>query len=223
MSICNVISYPGQVAYGEALAMQYALLEERLLGKIPDTLMLVEHPPTITLGRGSDPADLLTDRDALERRGIVIESIDRGGEITYHGPGQLVGYPILDLNAHGRDLHLYLRNIEEVIVEILDNFDLVGEQKSGLTGVWVNDRKIAAIGIKVRQWTTMHGFAINRDLDLTSMRSDFVPCGIREFGVTSLAEELRDNVPSRKQLEEITVQVFARRFNLTPRMTVPVV
>ena len=185
MSPCRIISYPLPVPYAEALAEQSALAEQRGRGEVPDMLLLLEHPPTITLGRRTQDADLHTAAGELEARGIIVERVDRGGEITYHGPGQLVGYPVLDLRQRGQDLHKYLRNLEEVIIRTLTEFAVQGERVAGRTGVWVGDSKIAAIGIKVSRWITTHGFALNITTDLTSFRRDFVPCGIADFSVTS--------------------------------------
>ena len=157
MPVCRIISHSRPVPYPLALTWQYELARQRQAGEIPDTLLLLEHPPTITLGRGSDEADLRTPELALQARGIGVERVDRGGEITYHGPGQLVGYPILDLRQHGQDLHHYLRDLEEVVIRTLAVYGLAGERIAGLTGVWVEGRKLAAIGIKVSRWVSLHG------------------------------------------------------------------
>jgi lipoyl(octanoyl) transferase len=198
------------------LEWQYDLVRRRQAGEIDDTLLLLEHPPTITLGRGTDDADLLTTEGVLAQRGVAVARVDRGGEITYHAPGQLVGYPILDLRRHGQDLHRYLRDLEEVLIRVLTAYGLSGSRIPGLTGVWVNEAKIAAIGIKVSRWVTMHGFALNIDLDLTPMRQDFVPCGIRDRGVTSLAEQTNGPSPSRTDVEILLVAAFADVFSFTP-------
>lgn len=209
-----MISYPAPVPYAEALRQQYALVRCRQAGEIEDTLLLLEHPPTITLGRGTEAADLLTDRETLESRGVTVVETDRGGEITYHAPGQIIGYPILDLRDHGQDLHRYLRDLEDVLIRTLAEYSLIGERIPGLTGVWVNGAKIAAIGIKVSRWVTMHGFALNVALDLAPMRRDFIPCGIRDRGVTSLAEQRPGVVPSRAAVESALIAAFADVFHL---------
>lgn len=216
--VCRIVSYPGLVPYADALAEQYALVRHRQEGESEDTLMLLEHPPTITLGRGTDDADLLTDVQALKARGIAVERVDRGGEITYHAPGQLVGYPILDLRAHGQDLHRYLRSLEEVLIRALAAFGVVSRRIPGLTGVWVGDAKIAALGIKVSRWVSMHGFALNVSPDLTPMRQDIVPCGIRDRGVTSLAE-LLSVPPSRSEVEPQVIAAFTEVFHVRPQLT----
>ncbi len=216
MPPCQILSCPGLTPYATALAWQRELARRRQAGEVPDTLLLLEHPPTITLGRGSHREDLLTSPDVLQRRGIDVIEADRGGEISYHAPGQLVGYPILDLRQHGQDLHKYLRDLEEVLIRSLGDFSLTGTRQPGLTGVWVGDAKIAAMGIKVTRWVSLHGFALNIDLDLTPMRRDFVPCGIRDRGVTSL-RELRPERPwARAEVEDAVVKAFADVFGLDP-------
>lgn len=216
MPICDIISFPTPVPYADALAMQTDLVRCRLADEVGDTLLLLEHPPTITLGRGTDDADLRTDAATLEARGIAVVRTDRGGEITFHAPGQLVGYPILDLREHGQDLHKYLRALEETLIRVLAEFGLAGERIPGLTGVWVNGAKIAALGIKVSRWVSMHGFALNIDPDLSPMRCDFVPCGIKDRGVTSLAELLPNERLTRTEVEPRVVAAFAEVFGVTP-------
>ncbi len=219
MPICHIVSCPGLVPYGEALKTQYELVQRRQADEIPDTLLLLEHPATITLGRRADPSDLLTDRDGLARRGIAVETVDRGGEITFHAPGQLVGYPILDLRAHGQDLHRYLRDLEEVLIQTLRAYGIVGERLPGFTGVWVQERKIAAIGIKVSRWVTMHGFALNIDPNLSVFRQDIVPCGLRDYDVTSLSELLGAACPTRAEIEPFLIAAFERVFGLAASLT----
>lgn len=219
MPICHSVSCSGLVPYREALAAQYDLVRRRQADEIPDTLLLLEHPPTVTLGRRADPSDLLTDRDDLARRGITVETVDRGGEITFHAPGQLVGYPILDLRAHGQDLHRYLRDLEEVLIQTLRVYGVTGERMPGLTGVWVQERKIAALGIKVSRWVSMHGFALNIDPDLSVFRQDIVPCGLRDYDVTSLAELLGAACPARAEIEPFLIAAFERVFGVSMRLT----
>jgi lipoyl(octanoyl) transferase len=211
---CQLISYSQLVPYAEALARQYALAEQRGRGEIPDTLLLLEHPPTITLGRRTQESDLLTREEALTAQGVAVERVDRGGEITSHGPGQLVGYPILDLRQHGSDLHKYLRDLEEVLIQTIREFGLIGERVPGRTGVWVQDRKIAAIGIKISRWISLHGFALNITNDLAPFRNDFVPCGIQDKEVTSLAELLGTGCPARAEVEAVLLGKFAKIFGV---------
>ena len=216
LPVCHVISYAEPVPYPVALAQQYALAERRQCGEIPDTLLLLEHPPVITLGRGSHESDLLTDEVALRVRGIAVERVDRGGEVSYHAPGQLVGYPILDLREHGQDLHRYLRDLEEVIIRALVVYGLHGERVPGRTGVWIEDRKIAAIGIKVSRWISLHGWALNITTDLAPFRQDIIPCGIRDRDVTSLFEVLGDRCPTRDAVEAVALHAFAEQFGVQP-------
>jgi len=215
LPVCQVISYAAPVPYRDALARQYALAERRRLGAIPDTLLLLEHLPVITLGRGSRESDLLTDEAALRARGITVERVDRGGEVSYHAPGQLVGYPILNLREHGQDLHRYLRDLEEVIIRTLAVYGLPGGRVPGRTGVWVGDRKVAAIGIKVSRWVSLHGWALNITTDLAPFRRDIVPCGISDRDVTSLAELLPGDVPERADVERALLAAFAEVFQVT--------
>ena len=216
MPICRIISFPQPVAYQAALAQQYALAAQRGRGEIPDTLLLLEHLQVVTLGRGTKEADLLTGEAGLRARGIGVERVDRGGEITYHGPGQLVGYPILDLKQHGQDLHKYLRDLEEIIIQTLAAYGLDGERVPGRTGVWVHDRKIAAIGIKVSRWVSLHGWALNITTDLTPFRQDIVPCGIADRDVTSLRELLGERCPARADVESRLVAAFGETFGVEP-------
>lgn len=216
--LCHTLSLPGLTPYAEALALQMRLLAARQQNVIPDTLVLLEHPPTITLGRGSHEADLLTSEYQLRQQGFTIERVDRGGEITYHAPGQLVGYPILDLREHGQDLHRYLRDLEETLIRTLGVLGVEAGREPGLTGVWTGGSKIAALGIKVSRWVTMHGFALNISPDLSPMRRDFVPCGISDRGVTSLAECLPSTLWTRAKVEPHVLHAFLDVFQLSPHM-----
>ncbi len=177
--------------YRDCVAVQTDVLESVAAGRQYHTLILVEHEPVLTLGANFHAENLLLPLEEYAQRGIEIEVTDRGGDITYHGPGQLVVYPIFNLNELGKDLHLWLRNLEETIIVALREFDVEGFRFPPNTGVWVEGverRKIAAIGIKVRRWVSMHGIAINCDNDL-SVFNLITPCGIREYGVTSLSAE----------------------------------
>ncbi|GIW06661.1 MAG: octanoyltransferase [Dehalococcoidia bacterium] len=184
----------GLLGYDDALQYQQALVTQRLSGRVGDTILFVEHPPTITLGRAANRANLLLSEAELARRGVAVRESDRGGDVTYHGPGQLVGYPIVDLTGRGRDLHRYLRDIEGVLISALEELGIEAGRVPGLTGVWVGPRKIAAIGIKVSRWVTSHGFALNVGPDLSGF-SFIVPCGIRDRGVTSISRELGQRIP----------------------------
>jgi lipoyl(octanoyl) transferase len=177
----------GRIGYGEALSLQAELVEQRKQGAIPDQLLLLEHPHVVTLGRNGRREHLLARPEMLERAGIEFFETDRGGDITYHGPGQLVGYPILDLREWKRDVVAYVRGLEQVIIDALVEFGLAAGRLPGCTGVWVEDRKIAAIGVHISRWITSHGFALNVDTDLSYFRY-IVPCGLSR-PVTSMAAE----------------------------------
>jgi lipoyl(octanoyl) transferase len=184
----------GLVPYADALARQRALAEARLAGRLAtDTLLLLEHPPVVTLGRGTRQASLPLAPDLLRRRGVEVFEIERGGDVTFHGPGQLVGYPIFDLAGAGfrRDLHWFLRQLEATLIAALDALGIPAERRVGYTGVWTGGerRKIASIGIHVRQWVTWHGFALNVTTDLAPFDL-IVPCGIPDVVMTTVAQEL---------------------------------
>ncbi|MGH7701822.1 MAG: lipoyl(octanoyl) transferase LipB [Gemmatimonadales bacterium] len=175
--------------YGETLELQRELAGRRAAGAIGnDLLLLVEHDPVITLGRGSKPESLPVPRQELERLGVAVFEVERGGDVTFHGPGQLVGYPILDLGGHRRDLHWYLRQLEAALIGGLAGLGIEAERHPGFTGVWTRGRKIVSIGIHVRQWVTFHGFALNVTTDLQRFEL-IVPCGIRGVEMTSVARE----------------------------------
>ena len=169
-------------------------------------MLLLEHPPVITLGRTARREHLLADDDELRRRGIELHETGRGGEITYHGPGQLVGYPIVDLNCYGKDLHRYLRQLEEILIRTLADFGLSGAALPGKTGVWVEGRKIASIGIAVRRWISYHGFAMNIDNDLTDFAA-IIPCGLPGVTMTSMCRELGEPV-AKNHVAEILIGHF---------------
>ena len=178
----------GPMAYAEATELQRDLAERVSLGEERSALLLVEHPPVLTLGANFHESNLLLSMDEYRRHGVEIHRTDRGGDVTYHGPGQLVAYPIFDLRLIGQDLHRWLRDIEQAIILAIGDFGIEGRRFAPNTGVWVGDRKIAAIGIKVRKWISMHGLALNCDNDLAPFGT-IVPCGIEGYGVTSLTQE----------------------------------
>lgn len=186
----------GRVSYADALALQRALVEERRAGRVPDLLLLLEHPHVITLGSRSDAArsHVLATPGRLSELGVEVSGTPRGGDVTYHGPGQLVGYPILDLKPDRADVYRYVRNLEEVMIRASARFGVKAGRMEGLTGAWVGGSKIGAIGVRISRWITSHGFAynVNTDLDYFNL---IVPCGIRDHGVTSLARELGSAVP----------------------------
>ena len=177
----------GLLPYADALALQRTLVEDRRAGRVGDLLLLVEHPPVLTLGVRGDGGRshvLVTDQ-ALAARGIEVHETGRGGDITYHGPGQIVGYPILDLKPDRQDVHRYVRDLEEVLIRVAVDHGLAAHRVAGLTGVWVGHEKLAAIGVRISRWITSHGFALNVSTDLSSFDL-ILPCGIPDRGVTSL-------------------------------------
>jgi len=176
----------GRVGYLDAARLQDHLVEERKRGAIPDTFLFLEHPPVLTLGRASQEGNVLAPPAVLAARGVEVFETSRGGDVTYHGPGQLVGYGIVDLKAHGRDVALYLRRLEAAVLALLARHAIAGERHPAYTGVWAGGNKVCAIGVRVDHWVTSHGFALNVDADLSPFDL-IVPCGIRSRGVTSLA------------------------------------
>lgn len=184
----------GLRSYGEVLELQRAAARARIFGELAqDVLLLVEHPPVITLGRSSKDAHLLANPEQLTARGVEVFEVERGGDVTFHGPGQLVGYPIIDLKRHKQDLHWYLRQVEEVLIRALAEFGIAGERVAKYTGVWTGRRKIASIGVHARDWVTWHGFALNVSTEL-SFFDLIVPCGIPEVTMTSMQRELARDV-----------------------------
>ena len=200
----------GRTRHADATARQLALVEDRIAGKTGDTLVFTEHEPVYTLGlRAGAAAHLLWDDAERARRGIGLEQTGRGGDITYHGPGQLVGYPIVSLDR-SRDLHAYLRFLEQVVIDALAELGLNAARRDGLTGIWVGPRKIAAIGVAARRWVTYHGFALNLDPDLTPF-SGIVPCGIpsAQGTVTCVAAEL-GRAPEAAKVKGLLADAFWR-------------
>ena len=186
----------GVVDYPAALELQRELVEQRKQGLIPDQLLLLEHPHVITLGARNHNArsNVLETPEALARRGVALFETGRGGDVTYHGPGQLVGYPILELPKDRRDVHRYVRDLEEVLIGAVAAFGIGAARIPGLTGIWVGDRKLAAIGVRISRWVTSHGFALNVNTNLSRFEL-IVPCGITDKGVTSMAQLLGRPVP----------------------------
>ena len=209
----------GRMAYAEALELQRALAQARIEKTIDrDLLLLVEHPPVVTLGRGFQRNSLTTPREFLEARGLDVFEIDRGGDVTFHGPGQLVGYPIFDLSEHRPDLHWFLRRLEEALIIGLADLGVEGARRERYTGVWTNGRKIASIGIHVKQWVTWHGFALNVTTDL-SYFDLIVPCGIPDVVMTSIHRELVERAPRdlwNRALDSVIIG-FSQAFGQRPQ------
>ena len=197
----------GLLPYAQALELQRAAARARLSGELrDDVLLLVEHPPVVTLGREAQKAHVVVPQDLLATRGVEVFEVERGGDVTFHGPGQLVGYPIFDLRQHKQDLHWYLRQLEEALILALQSYELLAWRNAGYTGVWVGPerpRKIASIGVHARDWVTWHGFALNVTTDLTFFEL-IVPCGIQNVEMTSLARETgRDDVTVVRALPDV--------------------
>ena len=211
----------GTRPWDQVLEVQRAAARARIEGTLAnDLLILCEHPPVITLGRSFKPGNLTASAALLEARGVVLHEAERGGDVTFHGPGQLVGYPIVDLQVHKPDLHWYLRILEEMLLRVLDTQGIEGSRQKGQTGVWVGGRKIASIGVHARQWVTWHGFALNVTTDL-SYFDLMVPCGIPDVRMTSIAAELAgqgEPVASalNAQVEQATINAMADVLDLTP-------
>jgi lipoyl(octanoyl) transferase len=205
----------GTMPYEEALELQRAAARLRIAGEIDeDLLLLVEHPPVITFGRSGKPQHLLAAPELLRQRGVALFEVERGGDVTFHGPGQLVGYPIVDLKRHRRDLHWYLRQMEQALIDALVAVGVAGDRNPPHTGVWVDGRKIASIGVHARDWVTWHGFALNVTTDLGYFDL-IVPCGIPEVTMTSLERERAGGV-TIDEVKHATATAFGRTFGLFP-------
>jgi lipoate-protein ligase B len=204
---CELVDL-GRIGYAQALVLQTNLVERRKRGEIPDQLLIVEHPHVITMGRNGHAENLLASPEVLERSGIELHYTDRGGDVTYHGPGQIVGYPIVDLREWKRDVVAYLRALEQVLIEALAEFGIAAGRMPGATGVWVEGAKVAAIGVHISRWVTSHGLALNLDTNLDYFKY-IVPCGLTQ-PVTSMRAL---GCPARR--EEVIVAIagaFARVF-----------
>lgn len=207
----------GTMSYGEALELQRQVARARIDESLEqDVLLLVEHPPVVTLGRSAKEHHLLASREQLAARGVELFEVERGGDVTFHGPGQLVGYPIIDLERHRKDLHWYLRQVEEALIVALAEIGIAAERNPGLTGVWTSGRKIASIGVHARDWVTWHGFALNVSTDLRYFEL-MVPCGIQSVVMTSVDHELGRGVAPMAEVEKLVSNAFGRVFDLEPR------
>ena len=198
----------GKSDYREAWELQKKLQSQRISGEIDDLLLLVEHFPVYTLGKNAPKEHLLNNKSD----NISIVQSDRGGNVTFHGPGQLVAYPILDLNNYKKSITWYMRELEKLIINTLNDYNIKAERKKGLTGVWVNDKKIAALGVRISKWVTMHGFSLNINPDLKYYQG-IIPCGISQYGVTSMANILGNSAPKMSEIKEKIVSQFISNFS----------
>ena len=205
LTVCHL----GPTAYREGLALQEGLVAARAAEATGDWLLYPDHPPLLTVGRSANPDSLRADSHTLSRMGIEVFEVARGGDVTWHGPGQLVGYLITHLDAQGRDLHRFLRRIEQGLIGALRTIGLEGKRVPGRTGVWIGERKIASIGVAVRKWVSYHGFALNVAPDLGFF--DLIhPCGLRGIRMTSVAECLGEKAPSLARARELVAEAMAR-------------
>jgi lipoate-protein ligase B len=192
--------------YNDTWKLQKKLQSKRILGEIVDHLLLVEHPPVFTLGKNASKQHIINNSED-----VSIIQTDRGGNITFHGPGQLVCYPILDLNHYKRSITWYMRELEQLIIDVLGEYDIKASRKKGLTGTWVKDKKIAALGVRISRWVTMHGFSLNINPDLNFYKN-IIPCGIKEYGVTSMAKIMGNEVPSMDEVKTKMTKHFTKNF-----------
>ena len=210
------VHHLGRIGYANALALQEQLLEARAEQRIGDTLLLLEHDPVITLGRAGKREHVLASRELLDAQGVELHETGRGGDVTYHGPGQLVGYPIIDLHPDRRDVRRYVSGLEEVMIRMAAAYGLQAGRIAGLNGTWIEDRKIGAVGVRIRRWITMHGFAFNVTTRLQAFEL-IVPCGIPDKRVTSRAHELSRSV-TLDEVEVLAARIFGEVFECEPRL-----
>lgn len=203
----------GLIGYEEAYELQKKIWADKAAGKEEDALLLLEHTPTLTLGKSGKLKNLLVEREELADKKISLYFTDRGGDITYHGPGQLVAYPIIDLRKRGKDIHRYINELQEAVIKTLADFSIRGERDQKYVGVWVGEDKICAMGVAVHKWITMHGLALNVDPDLKAF-SFITPCGIAGRGVTSMAK-LRESPPFMEEVIDRFIAHFSQIFSMT--------
>jgi lipoyl(octanoyl) transferase len=201
-----LVRHLGRVPYAEGLQIQEQLVAERQAGRIVDVLLMLEHDPVFTMGRNAQAENVLLSKEALQAKGFQLFETGRGGDVTYHGPGQVVGYPILELPPERRDVHRYVRDLEEVMIRACADYGIAAARIAGKTGAWVGTEKIGAIGVRIARWVTSHGFALNvaNDLDPFTL---IVPCGIRDHGVTSLSKLVGREVTSGEAADRLSVHL----------------
>lgn len=204
----------GRTRYASAWALQKELVQKRADSTVPDCLLLTEHEPVITMGRGTDRRNLLVSEKVLTERGVDVHEVERGGDITFHGPGQTVMYPIIDLRERGRDVHRYLRDLEQIVIEALADVGLAASIKESLTGIWVDDHKVGAIGVAVSRWITYHGVAVNvsNDLDYFKLIN---PCGITQYPVGSVSQLVGREIKAA-HFNDLLVHFFVEYFGYEP-------
>lgn len=198
-------------SYNPVWDFQRRLQQQRIAGEIPDTLVFVEHNPVYTIGKNGTDLHVIASENFLQERGIEVVQVDRGGDVTYHGPGQLVGYPIFDLHQHKKSVSFYMRQLEEVFIDALTHWDLKGDRVEGYTGVWIGDEKITALGVRISRWVTMHGFAFNVNTRLDDF-GGIIPCGIFHRGVTSLEKQLGHAV-DMQAVKTVVLKSFIKVFD----------
>ena len=202
---CKILDL-GLSDFNDTWELQKKLQSKRILNEIKDHFLIVEHHPVYTLGKNAPKEHLLN-----SQKNISVIQTDRGGNITFHGPGQLVGYPILDLNKYKRSITWYMRKLEQLIIDILGNYNIIAHRKKGLTGVWVRNEKIAALGVRISKWVTMHGFSININPNLEYYKF-IIPCGIEDYGITSMEKIMGDEVPSMDEIKLTVKNLFSKNF-----------
>jgi len=214
-------SFLGRIPYGEAVRLQHGLREAVKRGEGPEHLLLLEHPHVYTLGRNADQADILAGAEWLRARGVEVAECDRGGQVTYHGPGQLVGYPILNLSPDRRDIRRYVQDLQRTLILTLADFGVTAEARDGqsFVGVWVGEKKIASIGVHLSRWVTTHGFALNVSTDL-SYFTGIIPCGLHQVELTSI-ERLTGKAPALAEIAEVYAGHFVRTFEREPVVVSP--
>ncbi len=203
----------GRQPYNPVWDFQRELQRKRIDQKIPDTLIFVEHNPVYTIGKNGSDLHVIASSSFLQTHGIEVVQVDRGGDVTYHGPGQLVGYPIFDLHQHKQSVSWYMRSLEEAFIQVLSHFEIKGQRSEGYTGVWVKDEKIVALGVRISRWVSMHGFAFNVSTNLSHF-GGIIPCGIFHQGVTSL-EKILGHPVDMDEVKRLVIQSFQKVFNFT--------